>query len=376
MHALELYKPDIGEPPCFEPGKGVEPLSTPERDILIRVPNWLGDAVMSLPALYQIRNALPPERKLYVLTRQELATFWKTVPWLDNVFSSPGKRSSAWIKREIRKHKVNSIVLPNSFGSALDVMHTGSSRRVGRGGRFRKLVLTDVLPPWQPQHRNSKTHQLTHYLEIASAVFPNIEWTASFPPLDPGVNDVFRELGFDQKKMRHSLTIAPGAAYGPAKQWPLEYFTEVAKAWRDDGKTVVTVGTEREKPAGEKLAETTGAVNLCGKTTLPQLMAVLGNSSVCLTNDSGGMHLAAAMACRGVAVFGSTNPDATGPVGGSWIVLKDTDCNPCFARRCKREDEFQYTCLKAIKPPEVIEALTRVLQIRSAVDVFKARGEE
>lgn len=362
MSAFDFYTPDLGPgPQTVHHGGLSKTLVNPEHDVMVRMPNWLGDAVMSLPALYQIRKSLGSQQKLYVLTREKLALFWQSVTWLDQVFSFPGKRAPASLKKNLRNYNIDSIVFPNSFGTVWDIINTGSSRRIGRCGRFRGFFLTDRLPRWKPQTKNSNIHQLTHYLEIAATVFPDIEWCADFPPLEPGITDVFSDLNIAENSIVKPLAMAPGAAFGPAKQWPLEYFIEVAKEWRSRGGTVLAVGTAQEKDAGARLAKEADAYDLCGKTSLPQLMAVLQNSSACLTNDSGTMHLAAALGSRGVAVFGSTNPQATGPVGGNWIVLKKTDCPPCFSRICERKDELQYTCLKSIKPEDVISALDQLM---------------
>ncbi|MCF7853186.1 MAG: glycosyltransferase family 9 protein, partial [Candidatus Pacebacteria bacterium] len=151
----------------------------------------------------------------------------------------------------------------------------------------------------------------------------------------------------------------PGAAYGPAKQWPVDNFRQVADAWTAEGGRVVVVGTNAERDAAVEIIDPrSNNLNLCGKTSLSQLMAVLKTVALCVANDSGAMHLAAGLGTPGVAIFGSTNPDATGPLGAPWVVLANPPaCAPCFARECQRPAN-RYQCLTAITPDHVMQALT------------------
>ncbi len=191
-------------------------------------------------------------------------------------------------------------------------------------------------------------------------------WDGSMPMFDPDSDGIAVEIpwpkGFvlDDKPL---LAVAPGAAYGPAKRWPGESFMRVCEWWINERKgVVVAVGAPDERDAcaavvGKLPAE--AAANLAGATDLRGLIKVLQAASTCVTNDSGVMHLAAALGRPGVAVFGSTDPYATGPLGGKWVVAMESQpCAPCFFRECGNP-AHDYKCLTAITPAAVIEALRK-----------------
>ena len=181
--------------------------------------------------------------------------------------------------------------------------------------------------------------------------------TADCPPLAVD-GEAARALGMEDGVKW--LAIAPGAAFGPAKQWPKERFAEVAKWFAKERGRVVIVGGPKEAAVAADIAEQlpSGTLNLTGKTDMRQLMAVLAASSVVVANDSGAMHLAAALGKRGVALFGSTDPVATGPIGGRWsLLVADAPCRPCFRRECNLTGDEAYKCLKSLSAQAVIEEL-------------------
>jgi heptosyltransferase-2 len=255
------------------------------------------------------------------------------------------------------------VILPNSLGAAWDVFRSGIPVRVGRAGRGRSWLLTHRLDEWPRTKARGECHQLSCDLELA-AVFGATECSLECPPLQiPDAADLAAKAGV-QADHGSWLAIAPGAAYGPAKQWPVERFTAVADEWQHRGGRVVVVGTAKERAAGEVVQKALpGVLNLAGQTGLRELIAVLKVAGLAVTNDSGAMHLGAALGCRGVAVFGSTDAVATGPIGGRWILLSDpTECAPCLSRSCARADE-PYECLRRIEPPAVMQALDKLLAL-------------
>jgi len=202
-----------------------------------------------------------------------------------------------------------------------------------------------------------------HYLELAAAFGP-VDWSTACPSLAvPDAEALAGKAGVEASAGPW-LVLAPGAAYGPAKQWPAEHFAAVARWWRGRGGRVVVVGTSKEREAGEAIrAAIPEALNLAGQTSLHELMAVLALCDLAVTNDSGAMHLGAALGCRGVAVFGSTDAVATGPIGGRWVLLADPPaCAPCLRRTCDRTDR-PYECLLRIEPAAVIEAVEGLLSL-------------
>jgi len=351
---MELYQADIGS---SADNRLLAEGTDWKGGVLIRSTNWLGDAVMTLPAVYKISQLLPVGVKLNVLASHKVSGLWRTLPWVDNVVEMKQKRISPEESEELKKLNCGvAVILPNSFGSALDAFWKGIPVRIGRGGRMRSAFLTHRLPAWKRVAGQDRHHQLREYLQIASACGP-VSWDSEYQPADPGVaSSRLEELGIN--KSSELLVLAPGAAFGPAKQWPPDYHSEVARRWLERGAQVALVGTPAETEVCSQVAGAAqGAVDLAGKTNLRELMAILGRASACVVNDSGAMHLAAAMGAHGVAVFGSTDPRATGPLGGRWAVIWDRlECSPCLKRTCEVE-ERDYDCLKDIKPDRVWQSL-------------------
>lgn len=338
-----------------------------KQSVVIRTPNWLGDALMTLPALYQLRKIMPKDTTFDVVCTRKLETFWQCVPWVDNIISFPGRRMT----KEVRERLVEplnagvALIMPNSFGSAKDLFMPGSNIpvRVGRKGNMRGPLLTHRLPQFVRKKGADFHHQVSEYFDLIDP-FGRIERDVDYPSLSVDVlfSDSFAfEIQFlldTAEDGRSVLVMAPGAAFGPAKQWPVDYYSEIAKKWTSDGGTVLIIGTESERVLGNMIVENCGhAYNLAGQTDLKELIAVIHMSDVCLCNDSGAMHLAAACGARGVAVFGSTSPIATGPLGGTWIIAQtEEDCSPCLQRECPLETD-KYKCLTKVKPERVYQAL-------------------
>ena len=325
--------------------------------LLIRGTNWLGDALMTLPAAYRLAQFVPKPCGVFVMCPAGLAPLWEAADWVSKVIPLTDKRAAKPASSLIWQLRPGvAAIFPNSFGSAKDLWRNGIPRRIGRRGRWRGAMLTDRLPTWPSGHGVGQWHQLSYYLEFP-AVFGDESWDATCPPLRiPDAEARAQACGMVPDI--DWLVLAPGAAYGPAKQWPAERFAEVAAWWCANRGRVAVVGTGKERPAGELIAErVSGVLNLAGETDMVGLMAVLSGARAVVANDSGAMHLAAGLGRDGVAVFGSTDPVATGPIGGRWIVLRDAlSCGPCFQRTCSRSDR-PYECLERIPAETVIQAL-------------------
>jgi heptosyltransferase-2 len=328
--------------------------------LLIRGTNWLGDALMTLPAAYKLAQFVPEPCGVFVMCPAGLAPLWEAADWVDHVIPLEGKRADEATERKLWQLRPGvAAVFPNSFGAARDVWRKGISRRIGRRGRWRGVMLTDRLPAWPRGHGVGQWHQLSYYLEFP-AIFGDNSWDANCPPLRiPDAQQRAADCGITPED--HWLVLAPGAAYGPAKQWPAGRFAEVASWWAAERGRVAVVGTGHERAAGELVVEEVpGVLNLAGKTDMVGLMAILTAAKAVVANDSGAMHLAAGLGRDGVAIFGSTDPIATGPIGGRWIILQDPpDCAPCFERTCPRT-ENRYECLERIAPDTVIQALQQL----------------
>lgn len=337
-----------------------------KQSVIVRTPNWLGDALMTLPALYQLRKVIPKNVTFDVVCPRKLASFWQCVPWVDNIIAFPGRR----VNSEIRERMIKplnpgvAVIMPNSFGSAKDMYMPGVIPvRLGRKGNLRGALLSHRLPQFVRKKGKDTHHQVSEYFDLIEP-FGRIERSVEFPALNVDVlfSDSFAfEMQFlldVEEEGRPVLVMAPGAAFGPAKQWPISNYTEVAKSWTAGGGAVLIVGTESERVLGNLIAESCGHVyNLAGQTDLKELIAILQMADVCLCNDSGAMHLAAACGAKGVAIFGSTSPVATGPIGGTWVIAQHhMPCSPCLERECPLQVN-KYRCLTSITSDDVYEAL-------------------
>lgn len=355
----EIYEPCIGdrELPQMIDFAGIDLRG----GLLVRTPNWLGDAVMALPGIHRLKRLLPSGCGLFALCPEKLGPLWRACRWVDEIVTFPGKRVDAAAAARLEALDPGaSVVLPNSFGAAFDLWRRRLPNLIGRTGRGRGWLLDYRLPGWRRATGVEKLHQARHYLEIAVACGCR-EWNFQCPPLAPVLSEEAVKRLARQTAGASYLVIAPGAAYGPAKQWPPTCFNQVAKWWAAEHGMVVAVGAPGEEATAKAaLADCPYGLNLAGKTDLGELMYLLGNAAAALVNDSGAMHLAAAMGGTGVAVFGSTNPLATGPLGGRWVVLqRPLYCSPCLQRVCPRTDSL-YECLVTIQPSRAIEVLQSI----------------
>ncbi len=352
---MGIYTPNI-----IDFGRKIKPLRHINwgHGVLLRSTNWLGDLVMTLPATYQLKQLLPVEIPLRVLCKKGLAAIWHAAPWIDGVVPMAGNHISAEEAQFVRaEHYGVGVVLPNSFGSAWDIWRCGIPQRIGRRGRFRWLLLTDTIAAWPRGENAGNCHQLSYYLELMR-LFGNVQYNAQCPPLR--VDSAYAS-SLNISRADGWVALAPGAAYGPAKQWPVENYIAVAKACMERfGRRVVVVGAAKEAQLGAQIASAVpGVLDLTGKTSLPQLMSVLANCALAVANDSGTMHLAAALGTQGIALFASTDPVATGPLGAKWhLEIADVACRPCLKRECPFADAPQrYACMAQLPAERVIRLI-------------------
>ncbi|RPI74979.1 MAG: lipopolysaccharide heptosyltransferase II [Desulfobacteraceae bacterium] len=335
------------------------------KQILIRGTNWVGDAVITLPALESVRQTFP-DSNLTVLARPWVQAVYENHPAVDRVIPYPkgrnlGERLLLFHKtiKEIRSHSYDLAVLfQNAFEAGLLAYLAGIKYRVGFNTDGRGFLLTHAV------RRNAellKQHQVEYYLYILRS----LGWEAHSrdPALFIAASDMefVRELLASRNIHPHDfiLGLSPGAMYGPAKRWPPERFAAIgdraAAAWNAK---VVIIGSSGEKRICETVRQNMRhpSLNLAGQTSLGQVMALIALCRFFVTNDSGLMHVAAALNRPMVAVFGSTDPGATGPRSSKarWV-QHPLDCSPCFKPQCKRG----FACMLGIEPDEVWEAMEK-----------------
>ena len=333
--------------------------------LVVRSPNWLGDAVMTLPSMMQLRKIIPANCGLFVVCPQGLEPFFSSLAMVDVVMPL-SKTHRNWSRLEIRKLKALlpgiGVLYNNSLRDAIMFKLAAVPRLFGAAARGRSILLTrSYRYPKRIKEQLNNFHHAAKYLSLAYALGAP-EWDGSLPEFniarEPEIIDrlLLKLTGTDRL-----MVLAAGAAYGKAKRWPVEYFKEVSRYWINDGGAVITLGTAAEKQIGDAIVENLPgdrAYNLAGQTDLPELMLLLDRAEICVANDSGIMHLSAAMDRPGIAVFGSTDPSATSPISGKWqILFEKQECAPCFKRECPQDN---YLCMKSITPDRVIEAIKNI----------------
>lgn len=325
------------------------------RTVVIGV-NWLGDTVMSLPALGALRQWLPQE-EIHVVCPTPLSDLVRMAGVADQVWGWPeGNWRRIVLLRNIKADRA--ILLPNSFRSAWVALLAGVPQRWGYAGQWRGFLLNHCVPA---ARRPKSSHHSELYLELLRAM----GWSGQRASVHLSVPEEAEKWALEMLGGRASrrclVGICPGAAYGPAKRWPLERFTEAARTlMRSHRARVILMGSPAER---EELAHMAGelgqdASNLAGSTDLPRLAALLRQCDLVLCNDSGPMHLAAALGVPVVAVFGSTDPAATAPLGPHRIVSLGLACSPCFRRSCP---DGHHRCLLGLQVEDVLGAAQELL---------------
>ena len=334
---------------------------TPQR-VVVRGPNWLGDLVMAAPAIRAIGDAWPES----VVAVAVPAGFAPIVPLLDPRTVAVPLEGRTGL-RAVRAHASRlrdgnydvAVLLTNSFGSALATRLAGIAERWGYRRDGRGALLTRAIRPRKV--RRESTHHADYYAALVEALGlprPTLELQALLPAAarDEALA-LLADKGWDTRTPL--LACAPGAAYGAAKQWPPRYAAAVSAAWLADGGVIALVGSTADRSASQAVlaalpAPSAGTVfDLTGHTSLTALAGVLGLATRVLANDSGAMHLAAALGTPTVTVFGPTREWATSPLGPHRILTHEVWCRPCMLRECP----LDHRCMTGVPPERVIEAL-------------------
>jgi heptosyltransferase-2 len=327
----------------------------------VLAPNWLGDAVMATPFLFILRRAFP-DMSIYLLCRSYVAAIYRHCSAVDNLLvyeREGGIRGALNALRNGAPRRAREIcfLLPVSFRSALLSFLAGARRRVGYGGDFRRIFLTDALPSKAYRSR----HLVDAYIELVKHVSGKVEEEVPLPVVVPSYEwekDI-QSFGLEEGY----IVLSPGARYGGAKVWPIDRFTLLARLIsKRTGLRIIVVGSTGEESNGEKILTKAGlgtGRNLAGRCSVDELLSVLRGASLVIGNDSGPVHIAAAMGRPTVAIFGSTSPAWTAPRGRAVeIVRADMECSPCFERECPHGEP---RCMMEIEPGHVCEKACRLL---------------
>ncbi len=333
------------------------------RNLVVLSPNWLGDAVMALPALADVRRYFAGAR-LTVAARTSVAALFRMVEGVDDVLTLPGRGGLAALTSWKQDATAlagggfdTALLFPNSFASALIVSRAGIAERWGLATDGRRRLLTRSAP--KPR---GYAHQADYYQALVAAL--DIENGPLFARVEPP------PLEASPAPDGPYVVLAPGAAYGTAKQWPPERFAELATlVRRERAWAVALVGSRADAPVCREIVErcarmaggvpSAPLVDLSGRTSLAELAAVLAGAGAVVSNDSGAMHLAGAVGAKVVAIFGATNEHRTSPLTSGpaspapRIMATDVWCRPCMLRECP----IDHRCMTGIGARAVLEAL-------------------
>jgi heptosyltransferase-2 len=331
----------------------------PVARLIVRAPNWLGDAVMALPALAAVRRAYAAST-IILAARASIAPLFEegTAAAPDGIVVVDDKQEPAQL-RAARGDAI--LLLPNSFGSAWTASRAGITDRWGFRADWRGWMLTRAVA--RPRGR---LHHIDYYLSLARGL--GIDAASELPRLSPRPQTLARAdallAGAGVAAGSRLVGFAPGAAYGHAKRWPPERVAGVIAGLAPHGATAVLVGAAADRGTARAIESSlpagTRVVDLVGQTTLAQLVGVIARCAAFVSNDSGAMHVAAALGVPLTAIFGPTDERVTSPGGRADaidLLAQDVFCRPCLLRECP----IDHRCMKRIDVDTVLRSVARHL---------------
>jgi heptosyltransferase-2 len=331
--------------------------------IVVRSPNWLGDAVLALPAIAAVRRAFA-HASLAIAAPPSIAPLFEeeTSARQDEIVTLAGKGDAA----SLRDGSFDAaLLLPNSFRSAWIARRSAIPERWGYAGPFRGRLLTRAVR--RPSTR--KLHQADYYRALVRELA--IDAADELPLVRPRPSTVERaQAALEREAIGNGVPLvgfAPGAAYGHAKRWPPRRVAEViARLAHERGAACVLVGAAGDREAGREIESAlppdVRTVNLIGRTDLRLLVGLLARCRAFVSNDSGAMHLAAATGLPVTAIFGPTDERVTAPLGDHDLMIHQVFCRPCMLRDCP----IDHRCMKGITVDAVFTAVVRRLDAAGA----------
>lgn len=329
--------------------------------IAVRAPNWIGDSVLALSAIKSLSSNLP-EAQIWVASESWVKDLFISHDFIKGII--PLSKTSRFkdLRDSVKKIRAEDfkagILLTNSFESALLFYLAKIPERWGYSRDGRGILLTRRIPT---NRRQGLCHQADYYMELISKLgYKSDPPKLSLPLTQEEKNKAIELLG--SLKVDTKLPVVmlhPGASYGPSKRWPAERFAALGSLLRDRNKaTVLITGSADEKELADAVSSIMKdkVINLSGRTSLRMLAALMSQANLFATNDSGPMHMANALRTPVVAVFGPTDPSATGPYQEpAAVIKKDVPCWPCSYRDCP----FDHRCMMKISVEEVYETCQR-----------------
>ncbi len=332
----------------------------PYRKILVRATNWVGDAVMSLPALRALREKFPGA-EISILAKSWVADLYGREPFCDRLIPYDGHRLAA--AKELKKYDFDcAILLQNAFEAAFIAFWARIPRRIGYARDGRSPLLTQAIPV--PRKGEIPRHERFYYLELLRRAgiletMPEndlIRLDGASAARQAGFQR-FQQIGFNSP-----VGVSPGAAYGTAKRWLPERFAEAAnRVAKETGSAVAIFGSKDERGLCDSVAAKIEVPvhNFAGETSLKEFIEMAAACRVYLTNDSGAMHIASALGIPTVAIFGATDDIGTGPTGPlARVVRESVECSPCLLRECP----IDHRCMTRVEAARVANAALDLLK--------------
>jgi heptosyltransferase-2 len=330
--------------------------------ILIVAPNWIGDVLLAQPLFARLHAKLPG-LALDAVAPEWSAPVLRRMPEIDAVIDTTLvhgalQLGARWrLARALRTRRYDqAIVLPNSWKSALAPYLAGIPRRVGFVGESRYGLL-NVLHRLDEQ---ALPLMAERYAQLAEHPGEAVHRPLALPRLEldeANLAITIARLGLDHSRPVAAFCV--GAEYGPAKRWPARHFAALARSLAARGRKVWLIGSPAERAIGEEVARLAdgAAFNLCGRTDLAAAIDLLSIAEVVVTNDSGLMHIAAALGRPLVALYGSSSPAHTPPLAPARLVSLQVECSPCFQRECPLG---HFKCMNDLAPERVLAEIREV----------------
>lgn len=343
------------------------------RNIIVRMPNWIGDMVMATPIISDLRKAYP-ESKITAMCRAPICDLLKEDPEVDELFCF--SKTSSFSRRSDKKNIIEKlrhgnydlgVLLTHSLSSAWWFWQGKVKMRLGYDCNMRRIFLTQ--PVSLPENMERQHLVVTYKMLLEPLGIPVSNTSPRLFLAEKEVSEarmLLKQHGIT--KQSAVIGINPGATYGSAKCWLPDRFREVAeKLLTDPNVYIVFFGDQPTVPLVKEICQglSSRVVNLAGLTSLRELAALISLCHVLLTNDSGPMHIADALGTKIVALFGSTNEIVTGPYSTGRVIHKHVDCSPCYQRSCP----IDFRCMKRIGSEEVYQAILQMLKENSKLHI-------
>lgn len=347
--------------------------------ILVRGTNWIGDAVMSIPALRELRRIFPDDQ-ITLHTRSWADGIFQDASFIDEIVTYDKNR---WRIKDVldnskflKPDKFDlAILFPNSFESALTTFLSNIPRRIGYNKDGRGLLLTDpiAVPEWK-----GRRHEAFYYLELIAQVERLVvgRETVNFQ-IPNGMLEVSEERRLDAREKlakfgldvnKRIVALGVGSTNSRAKRWSAKSYAELAERFAKTADlSVILVGSNEEVEVADEVVSNSRSeiVNVVGKTDLAEVAAILSESDLLIANDMGLAHLAPAVGTRTVVLFGPTNPETTRPFSpNSEVMSANVDCAPCMLRDCP----IDHRCMTRISPESVYLRAMEILTPEETVD--------